>query len=130
MSSCYSDDNDYKSSVASSSNPVNVLKAELPETLPKILDHLRIENEDLRVLNDRREYHIVYVYTDTADSSQWVVRVAKQEFDDEGEEDEGLSMTDRQPYIVTWNGLVRASGLPPKSKRLTLSITVRLGDRT
>lgn len=62
-------------SVQSSPIPRELLKGDLPNTLPGMLINLKIDFADLHLINDG-ESHIVYGFLDRADDSQWVIRVA------------------------------------------------------
>ena len=88
MSSHYSEDDDDNKSVASSPNPRSVLRAELPNTLPKLLNELQIDHENLHLVDDTGEMHVVHGFTDKKDCSEWVIRVAIERGDENLEEGE------------------------------------------
>ena len=112
MSSHHSDD----ASSVSSLGPRGELQAELPEALPKLLDQLQIEYDDLHLINDDSGYNIVWGYTDKSDSSKWVIRIPIQPFDEDGTPVEELTMEDQLATLRFLEPLGARFGSIPKVK--------------
>lgn len=67
-------------------HPRDMLKEELPKTLPILFAKLGIDFGNLRLIEQDGEINVVFEYTDKSNSSEWVIRVQIEEADPEDDE--------------------------------------------
>lgn len=111
MSSFFSEESSSAGSDASSLHPRDVLKQELPNTLPALLDQLGISFGNVHHVGTG-ETHIVFGFTDAKKSTEYVIRVVIELTEGE-EEMPSLAMADQVAILKFLERRSRLFGCVP-----------------